>query len=179
MSSTQVSKDTATEASAAAAVPLRLEVVVMPVADVDGAKSFYQGLGWRLDGDVAGGDGDLGDGFDPGSDGRAAGPDPEGRCYCSYGSFTDPDGNRWLPQEVKERLPGRVGPADVACRAQLLHETAEHHDSHERVAAPHDWWDWYAAYMVAREDGSSPDEASAAAGRYMADVRHVVVPSAT
>jgi len=55
-----------------------------------------------------------------------------------------------------------------------LHETAEHHDAYEKVAPPHDWWDWYAAYMDARQAGSTPDEASAAAGRYMADVKQVV-----
>jgi hypothetical protein len=65
---------------------------------------------------------------------------------------------------------------DVADLAQLLHETAEHHDAFEAVAPPHDWWDWYAAYMNARESGSTPEEASAAAGRYMAEVKHVVVP---
>jgi hypothetical protein len=65
---------------------------------------------------------------------------------------------------------------DVAARAQLLHETAERHGSFEAVAPPHDWWDWYAAYMVARERGSSSEEASVEAGRYMAEVKHVVVP---
>jgi hypothetical protein len=64
---------------------------------------------------------------------------------------------------------------DVAALAQLLHETAERHDSYERVAPPHDWWDWYAPYRDARERGSTPDEAYAAAGRYMAEVKHVVV----
>jgi hypothetical protein len=63
---------------------------------------------------------------------------------------------------------------DVASREDLLHETAVHHGSFEAVAPPQDWWDWYAAYMVARQRGSSPDEASAAAGRYMAEVKHVV-----
>jgi hypothetical protein len=67
---------------------------------------------------------------------------------------------------------------DVAALAQLLHETAEHHDSFERVAPPHDWWDWYAAYMAARQSGSTPKEASTDAGRYMAEVKHVVAPSA-
>ena len=66
---------------------------------------------------------------------------------------------------------------DVASLADLLHETAEHHDSFEKVAPPHDWWDWYAAYMDARQSGSTSDEAYAAAGRYMADVKHVVVTS--
>jgi hypothetical protein len=64
---------------------------------------------------------------------------------------------------------------DVASLADLLRETAEHHGSFEAVAPPHDWWDWYAAYMDARQRGSIPEEASAAAWRYMAEVMHVVV----
>ena len=64
---------------------------------------------------------------------------------------------------------------DIASLADLLHETAEHHDAFEKAAPPHDWWDWYAAYMDARESGSTSEEASATAGRYMADVKHVVV----
>jgi hypothetical protein len=67
---------------------------------------------------------------------------------------------------------------DVAELARLLRETAERHGSYEKVAPPHDWWDWYAAYMDARQSGSTPDEASAAADRYMAEVKGVVVPSA-
>jgi hypothetical protein len=66
----------------------------------------------------------------------------------------------------------------VAWLADLLHETSERHGSFEAVAPPHDWWDWYAAYMDARMSGSTADEAAVAAGRYMADVKHVVVPSA-
>jgi hypothetical protein len=62
---------------------------------------------------------------------------------------------------------------DVAELAGLLQETSAHHDPYEKSHAPHNWWDWYAAYMDAREHGSSPDEASAAAGRYMEDVLHV------
>jgi hypothetical protein len=62
---------------------------------------------------------------------------------------------------------------DVAELARLLRETAERHGSYEAVAPPHDWWDWYAAYMEARQGGSSPDEADAAAGRYMAEVKGV------
>jgi hypothetical protein len=64
---------------------------------------------------------------------------------------------------------------DVAALAELLHETSVRHGSFEAVAPPHDWWDWYAAYMDARERGSTPDEASSAARRYMADVKRVVV----
>jgi hypothetical protein len=66
---------------------------------------------------------------------------------------------------------------DVASLADLLHETAERHDSYEKVAPQHDWWDWYAAYIHARQAGSSPDDASAAGERYMAEVKHVVVHS--
>jgi hypothetical protein len=62
---------------------------------------------------------------------------------------------------------------DIASLANLLHETSEHHDSYEKTHAPHNWWDWYAAYMDAREHGSKPDQASEAAGRYMKDVLHV------
>ena len=64
---------------------------------------------------------------------------------------------------------------DVEARAQLLHETAQHHGSFEAVAPPHDWWDWYAAYMDARQHGSAPDQAAAGADRYMADVKQIVV----
>ena len=62
---------------------------------------------------------------------------------------------------------------DVASLAGLLHETAEHHDPYEKSHAPHNWWDWYAAYIDAREHGSSQDEASEAAGRYMEEVLRV------
>ena len=67
---------------------------------------------------------------------------------------------------------------DVAALSQLLFETSIRHGAFEAVAPPHDWWDWYAAYMDARQSGSNPDEASAAADRYMAEVKDIVVPSA-
>jgi hypothetical protein len=67
---------------------------------------------------------------------------------------------------------------DIAELADLLHETAEHHDRFEKAAPPHDWWDWYAAYLSARQQGSSQDEADAAADRYMAEVKQVVVSGA-
>ena len=66
---------------------------------------------------------------------------------------------------------------DVASRADLLRETSEHHGYFEAVAPPHDWWDWYAAYMVARESGSTPDEADPAADRYMAEEKGVAAPA--
>ena len=63
---------------------------------------------------------------------------------------------------------------DVATLAELLHETAEHHDTFEKHAPKHGWWDWYAPYLDARQHGSTPEEASSAADRYMEEVRHVV-----
>jgi len=207
----------------------KLEVVVLPVADVDRAKAFYDALGWRLDADfpiapdyrvvqftppnspasiqfgigmttaasgsvrnlllvvedIEAARGELtghgaqvsevfhGAGQNP--DRRVPGPDPERGSYKSFATFADPDGNTWLLQEVTERLPGRVWPTDVSALAGLLHETADHHGAFEAVAPPHDWWDWYAAYLDARQRGSTPEVASAAAGRYMAEVKHVVV----
>jgi hypothetical protein len=68
---------------------------------------------------------------------------------------------------------------DVASVAELLHETALHHDNYEKVAPGHDWWDWYGAYFHARQNGSAPDEAVEAAGRYMADAKGVVVDTTT
>jgi len=63
---------------------------------------------------------------------------------------------------------------DIGKLAELLHETAEHHDSFEKEAPPHDWWDWYAPYLNARQHGSTPEEATAAADRFMKEVRGVV-----
>jgi catechol 2,3-dioxygenase-like lactoylglutathione lyase family enzyme len=108
--------------------------------------------------------------------GPVPGPDPEGRSYQTYASFSDPDGNGWLLQEIKTRLPGREWEdltATIASRASLLKETSEHHDPYEKSHAPHNWWDWYAAYMDGREKGQTPDEAAEAAGRYMQDVLHI------
>ena len=166
MSSTQLNSDTATEGSDATAVSMRFEVAVLPVADVDRAKAFYVGLGWRLDADLtidehysvvqvtppgspasvifgkgtttmapgsvqdlmlivedlsAARDALIAHGADVsevwhdetgifhhgGTEGRIPGPDPQGNSYGSWASFTDPDGNGWLLQEIKERLPGR------------------------------------------------------------------------
>lgn len=110
--------------------------------------------------------------------GPVAGPDPQRRSYLTRASFADPDGNTWVLQEITERLPGRVEVTDSGAQAELLLETAKRHGEFEAVAPPHDWWDWYGAYMNARQAGATSDEASAAAGRYMADVKHVVVASA-
>ena len=214
---------------------LKLEVVVLPVSDVDRAKRFYATLGFREDIDYANenfrvlqftppGSGAsiiFGKGITSAKSGSAdslvlavddvnaargeliargvdvsevfhyaAGPfnnsvenprvggrDPQGRSYYSFASFEDPDGHRWLLQEIKTRLPGRESPAremDVATLAKLLHETEEHHGHYEKTHAEHHWWDWYAPYLSARENGSSPEEAAAAADRYMEEVLHVL-----
>ena len=204
---------------------VNLEVVTVPVSDVDRAKAFYASLGWRLDADIVGGENfravqftpplspcsvAFGKGVttgEPGSvkrlilavkdidsaradlvnrkievselfhlaGGRVTGRDPQGRSYQTYAAFSDPDGNEWLIQEITSRLPGREWEetTDIAAQADLLHETAEHHDPYEKSHAQHDWWDWYAAYMSARESGSSEDDASRAAGHYMDEVKHV------
>lgn len=62
---------------------------------------------------------------------------------------------------------------DITSRAELLHETGERHGAFEKTHVPHNWWDWYAAYLDAREEGRTPDEASEAARRYMEDVQGV------
>jgi hypothetical protein len=95
------------------------------------------------------------------SDGRASGPDPNHRSYFSFATFNDPDGNTWLFQEVTARLPGRgLGNLDVAGLAQLLRETEQHHGEYEPTAPKHQWSEWYAAYMVARQNGKTPEEAA-------------------
>ena len=204
---------------------VNLEVVTVPVSDVDRAKAFYASLGWRLDADIVRGENfrvvqftpplsgcsvAFGKGLttgEPGSvkrlilavadidsarldlltrgvevsglfhldGGRVPGRDPQGRTYQTYAAFSDPDGNEWLLQEITARLPGRTWDdgTDIASLADLLHETAEHHDPYEKSHAPHNWWDWYAAYFAARQHGSSPDDASQAATRYLDEVKHV------
>jgi catechol 2,3-dioxygenase-like lactoylglutathione lyase family enzyme len=218
MTSTQVSKEHTTQIPTAAAVDLKLEVVVLPVSDVDRTKRFYEGLGWRLDADFANGDWRLvqmtppgstcsvmfgkgfttavpgsvqgtflvvdnletaraelgghgvnvsevfhfdGDRLVVGTKGRTNGRDPKGRSYLSFASFSDPDGNGWLLQEVTARLPGRGLSLDVATMTALLRETEERHGKYEPTAPKHHWSGWYGAYMVARERGRTPDEAAA------------------
>jgi catechol 2,3-dioxygenase-like lactoylglutathione lyase family enzyme len=217
---------------------MKLEVLIIPVSDVDRAKAFYEKLGFRLDIDVAN-EGFRGVQFTPpGSEAsiifgkgitsakrgspdslilavgdvdaarddliargvdvsevfhyaggpfnnavensRVGGRDPEGRSYHSFASFEDPDGNGWLLQEIQTRLPGRewkltrARAIDVATLAELLHETAKHHDHYEKTHAEHHWWDWYAPYLSARQNGGSTEQAAAAADRYMEEVLHVL-----
>ena len=63
---------------------------------------------------------------------------------------------------------------DVATLTKLLREMSEHHDRYEKTHAEHRWWDWYGPYLSARQNGSSPQEAAAAADRYMEDVLHAL-----
>jgi catechol 2,3-dioxygenase-like lactoylglutathione lyase family enzyme len=216
MSSTQTQNETATPA--ARPVDFKLEIAVIPVSDVDRAKRFYVGLGWRLDADFARDDGfrvlqftppgspgsvifgkgvtsaapgsaqglylvvsdieaaradlaargvdvevfhDAGGIFhQAGRTGRLSGPDPERRSYTSFASFSDPDGNGWLLQEVTARLPGRVeGDTSFASSADLaatLRRAAAAHGEHEkRNGGQHDanWPDWYAEYIVSEQAG--------------------------
>ena len=92
--------------------------------------------------------------------GRVAGPAPDHASYRSFATFSDPDGNGWLLQEITERLPGRGLSTDVATLTELLKETENRHGQYEPTAPKHHWSDWYAAYIVARENGSTPDEAA-------------------
>jgi catechol 2,3-dioxygenase-like lactoylglutathione lyase family enzyme len=108
-------------------------------------------------------------------EGRHPGVDPERRSYASRAVFADPDAKQWQLQEVTERLPGRVEQTDVDALAQLLLETALHHGAYEAIAPQHEWWNWYAPYFDARQQGRTPDEADAIADRYMEEAHGVVV----
>jgi catechol 2,3-dioxygenase-like lactoylglutathione lyase family enzyme len=218
--STQTTHELVTSVRSAAGTNLKLEVVVIPVSDVDRAKRFYENLGWRPDADFAHGDDwrlvqmtppgsscsvMFGKGFTtaaPGSvqgtflvvdnlasaraelighgvtvsevfhfdgmilraagtKGHVPGPDPEGRPYLSFASFSDPDGNSWLLQEVTARLPGRGFSLDVSTLTTLLKEAEKRHGEYEPTAPKHHWSDWYAAYIVGRIHGQTLDEAAA------------------
>lgn len=226
MNSTQTSNEPATRAASPGRVDMKLEVVVVPVSDVERAKRFYLSMGWRLDADFAKGDQwrvvqitppgsacsffigkgltkdtpgsvqglllmvddidvaraelvgygvEVSDVFHfegvlhfTGTHGRAPGPDPERRSYKSLASFSDPDGNGWVLQEIKARLPGRgLSSMDVATLVPLLKEAEKHHGAYEATAPEHHWSSWYAAYLVGRERGRTPEEAVKDAAIYM------------
>jgi catechol 2,3-dioxygenase-like lactoylglutathione lyase family enzyme len=199
---------------------LKLEVIVIPVSDVDRAKNFYTALGWRLDADVATGDDfrvvqvtppgspasiifgtsvtaqapgttqglhlivddveaahdelkrlgaepsevfhDAGGIFHHGgTDARLEGPDPKRSSYGSFLSFSDPDGNGWLLQEITNRLPGRLDPSvtqfsSSSDLAAALRRAAAAHGEYEARTGTDDanWPDWYAGYMVAEQAGT-------------------------
>ena len=102
---------------------------------------------------------------------RVPGADAERRSYRSWASFSDPDGNGWLLQEITTRLPGRGFSMDVATLTKILRETEERHGEYESTAPKHHWSDWYAAYIVARERGKTPEEAAKDAAIHMEGVR--------
>ena len=99
--------------------------------------------------------------FRPESDGRVSGPDPGHRSYFSFATFGDPDGNTWLFQEITTRLPGRgLSNLDVSTLTGLLQEAEQHHGQYEPTAPKHHWSGWYAAYIIARQNGRTPEEAA-------------------
>jgi catechol 2,3-dioxygenase-like lactoylglutathione lyase family enzyme len=99
--------------------------------------------------------------FQPdGTSDRVGGPAPDHGSYSSFATFSDPDGNGWLLQEVTTRLPGRGLGMDVPTLTELLREAETHHGEYEPTAPKHHWWDWYAAYIAARENGKTPEEAA-------------------
>ena len=199
---------------------MKLEVLVIPVSDVDRSKAFYEKLGFRLDIDYAanedfrvlqftppGSDASIifGKGITSAKRGsadslvlavndigaarddliargvdvsevfhytggpfnnavenpRVAGRDPQGRSYYSFASFTDPDGNGWLLQEITTRLPGRIDSAatmfgSASDLASALRRAEAAHGEHEKRTGERDanWPDWYAKYMVAEQAGT-------------------------
>lgn len=77
-----------------------------------------------------------------------------------------------MNSEPEWKSAGRT--TDATSLADLLRETGEHHDRFEKTHAKHHWADWYASYLSARQNGSSPDEATATADRYMEEVLHIL-----
>jgi len=203
-------------------VDIKLEVVVIPVSDVDRAKEFYGRLGWRLDADfpfdngfrvvqftppgsgcsvqfgtkitsaapgsaqglyliasdveaardeLAAHGAEVSEVFHSGTPGaqfqpdgtgnRVSGRAPDDASYGSFATFSDPDGNGWLLQEVTKRLPGRIDAAETAFAstadlASAMRRASAAHGEHEKRIGEADanWPDWYAAYMVAEQAGT-------------------------
>jgi catechol 2,3-dioxygenase-like lactoylglutathione lyase family enzyme len=219
---TEIRKDDAKDGSAAR-LDMKVEVIVIPVSNVDRAKEFYKRLGWRLDADLAAGDDWRAVQFTPpgsgcsiifgknvtgaapgsakglylivsdieaarkellgrgvqisevfhGSDDRAgadepylfgrhriSGPDAGHGSYRSFASFSDPDGNGWLLQEITTRLPGRIDSATTTFAsandlASALRRAEAAHGQHEKRTGQRDenWPDWYAEYMRREQSG--------------------------
>jgi catechol 2,3-dioxygenase-like lactoylglutathione lyase family enzyme len=195
-------------AASVAKVDMKLEVVVIPVSDVERAEEFYRRLGWRQDVTppgsgvfqftppgsacsiqfgrnltsaspgsvqrtylivsnieaarealVAAGV-DVGEIFHLGPNGPLPGPDPEHATYRSFSTFSDPDGNTWLLQEITTRLPGRIDSAatsfgSASDLASAFRRAEAAHGEHEKRTGQRDenWPDWYATYMVAEQSG--------------------------
>jgi len=216
MSTTEASSEDITSKAHVDTVDMKLEVVMIPVSDVDRAKAFYARLGWRLDADFSKGGGRVVQFTPPGSQcsvhfgmnqtpaapgsaqnsflivsdivaaradllargvevsdvfhyagfdridpaGRLSGPAPERGSYGSFVSFSDPDGNGWIVQEITTRLPGRMDSAatsfgSASDLAAALRRAAAAHGEHEKRIGTSDlnWPDWYAAYLVAEQAG--------------------------
>ena len=216
MGTTAARTKDATPEAGVGKVDLKLEVVTIPVSDVDRSKKFYEGLGWRLDADFTTGDDHVVQVTPPGSQcsvhfgtnltsaapgsaqmllvvsdiqtahdelrgrgvkvsevfhyagfnrldpkARLSGPAPNRSSYGSWVSFSDPDGNLWLLQEITTRLPGRIDSntttfASAADLAGAMRRASVAHGEHEKLTGQHDenWPDWYAAYMVAEQAGT-------------------------
>jgi catechol 2,3-dioxygenase-like lactoylglutathione lyase family enzyme len=189
---------------------MKLEVVVIPVSDVDRAKEFYKKLGWRLDVTppfvvqltppgsrcsvqfgknltsaspgsgksflvvsdvVAARDKLVAAGIEVSEfvhlspNGLVSGLDAERRSYYSRASFSDPDGNVWVLQEITTRLPGRVDSGITSFNsasdlASALRRAAAAHGQHEKRTGTADpnWPDWYAKYMAAEHSGEEPPQ---------------------
>jgi catechol 2,3-dioxygenase-like lactoylglutathione lyase family enzyme len=88
--------------------PGSIDSILLAVDDIDAARDELRSRGVDVTAVFHDPGGGLGGGWRPGLDERAGGHDPQGRSYGSYASFFDPDGNKWLLQEITERLPGRV-----------------------------------------------------------------------
>jgi catechol 2,3-dioxygenase-like lactoylglutathione lyase family enzyme len=99
--------------------------------------------------------------FQPnGASGRVSGPAPDHASYGSFATFSDPDGNGWLLQEVRARLPGRGLGLDVSTLIELLRDAEQQHGNHGAAAPKHHWSEWYAGYILARERGRTTDDAA-------------------
>ena len=225
MENSEIEINDAKDASAVT-VDMKLEIVIIPVLDVDRAKEFYGRLGWRLDADFAASDEfrviqftpagsgcsvifgknvtpsapgsaqglylivsdieaarsellgrgvEIGEVFHEPGGGytgpdepylfgrlRVSGRDPERRSYRSFASFSDPDGNGWLFQEITTRVPGRLDPATTTFAsandlASALRRAEAAHGEHEKRSGgqrDENWPDWYAAYMAAEQAGT-------------------------
>jgi catechol 2,3-dioxygenase-like lactoylglutathione lyase family enzyme len=229
MSTKEVSKNEGTKSTSVADLDTKLEIVVIPVSDIDRAKEFYSGLGWRLDADYDNGSDFRIIQFTPPGSGcsvifgrnitaaapgsarglylivsdiqaarndlfrrgvkisevfhgagdvyagpdepylfgriRVNGPDPEHRSYRSFASFSDPDGNGWLFQEITTRQPGRIDAtattfASANDLASAFRRAEAAHGEHEKRTGQRDenWPEWYAAYMVAEQSGGKLPE---------------------
>ena len=210
MSSTQVLSENLSTVPRMGRIDFKLEVIAIPVTDLERAKRFYSDLGWRLDADFAMNDGwraiqftppgspcsihfskadasgptrglflvvsdieaaraDLVDrGIDASPIFHRAGPgqpamdgvDPEHHSYASFVSFSDPDGNSWLLQEVTERFPGRIDGDETIFSslndlATALRRAETAHGQHEKTTGERDaaWPDWYARYLINEKAG--------------------------